>query len=183
MWRALLSPRCLPEWTAHRADRSPDRRSCILFSMNDREENQAKTKRPRILVLDDDKPFRELLVDLFTGAGYEVVTAVTGEDALCKIQEERFDLATIDFDLPGWVNGIDFLKELKETARNTEVILLTGNASEEVAKEAIRCGAYHYYIKPLHQIDQFLHLIGQAIASGRQKEEKADSNAPSTGPS
>lgn len=127
--------------------------------------------RPRILVLDDEKAFRELLVDLFRSKGYEVVTVATGEDALCKVQEEQFDLATIDFDLPGWVNGIDFLKELKEMAPHTEVILLTGNASEEVAKEAIRWGAYHCYIKPVYEIAQFLRLIQQAIGSGRQKSK------------
>jgi len=133
-------------------------------------------ERPRILVLDDDKTFRELLVDLFTREGYEAVSVATGEDALCKIQEERFDLATIDFDLPGWVNGIDFLKELKEVSRETEVILLTGNASEEVAKEAIRCGACHCYIKPIYRIDPFLRLVRQAIESARQKR-KSDPNA------
>jgi DNA-binding NtrC family response regulator len=137
--------------------------------MND-QKDQIKTKPPRILVLDDDKTFRALLVDLFTSEGYEVVTVATGEEALCKIQEERFDLATIDFDLPGWVSGIDFLKELKEVARETEVILLTGNASVAVAKEAIRYGAYRCYIKPIHQIDQFLRLIAQALESGRQKK-------------
>jgi DNA-binding NtrC family response regulator len=138
--------------------------------MKKEEKSRMKTNPPRILVLDDDKTFRELLVDLLTSEGYEAVAVATGEDALCKIQEERFDLATIDFDLPGWVNGIDFLKELKEVARKTEVILLTGNASEEVAKEAIRYGAYHCYIKPIHQIDQFLHLIAQALEFGRQKK-------------
>lgn len=132
---------------------------------------ECQMSRPRILVLDDDKAFRELLVDLFLREGYEAVSVATGEDALCKIQEEKFDLATIDFDLPGWVNGIDFLKELKEVSRQTEVILLTGNASEEVAKEAIRYGAYHCYIKPIHHIDQFLHLIRQAIESGSQKRK------------
>ena len=137
-------------------------------------------ERPRILVLDDDKTFRELLADLFTRQGYDVVSVVTGEEALCKIQEEHFDLATIDFDLPGWVNGIDFLKELKSVAPITEVILLTGNASGDVAKEAILQGAFHYYIKPLYQIDQFLHLVGQAIASHRRKEtSKGEPNRPS----
>lgn len=141
-------------------------------------------ERPRILVLDDDKTFRELLVDLFTREGYEAVTVATGEDALCKIQEEQFDLATIDFDLPGWVNGIDFLKELKEMAPCAEVILLTGNASEEIAKEAIRYGAFHYYIKPLHHIDQFLRLIKQALESARQKKKsKEDPNPHPAGPS
>ena len=128
-----------------------------------------KRRKPRILVLDDDKTFRELLVDLFTGQGYEVAAAVTGEEALCKIQEAQFDLATIDFDLPGWVNGIDFLKELKSASPQTEVILLTGNASDEVKKEAMLCGAYHYYLKPLHQIDQFLRLIEQALVSRQKK--------------
>ncbi len=136
--------------------------------------------QPRILVLDDDKALRELLVDLFTSKGYEVVCVATGEDALCKIQEERFDLATIDFDLPGWVNGIDFLKELKEMVSHTEVILLTGNASDEVAKEAIRYGAFHYYVKPIHRIDQFLQLIAQALESSRQKKKnKENPNASS----
>ncbi len=135
--------------------------------------------RSRILVLDDDKTFRELLADLFTRQGYDVVSVVTGEEALCKIQEERFDLATIDFDLPGWVNGIDLLKELKSIAPETEVILLTGNASDEVAKEAILHGAYHCYLKPLHQIDLFFRLVGEALESHRQKKRrKEDSNVP-----
>lgn len=87
--------------------------------------------RLRTLVLDDDKNFRDLFVDLFTRQGYEAISVVTGEEALCKIQEERFDLAALDFNLPGWVDGIDFLKELKSLSPNTEVILLTGHASEE----------------------------------------------------
>lgn len=150
----------------------------------DDKKDQIKTRPPRILVLDDDKTFRELLVDLFTREGYEAVSVATGEDAFCRIQEERFDLATIDFDLPGWVNGIDFLKELKEMASHTEVILLTGNASEEVAKEAIIRGAYHYYVKPLHQIDQFLQLIAQALESSRQKKKnKENPNAHPSGQS
>lgn len=128
--------------------------------------------RPRILVLDDDKTFRSLLVDLFTGQGYEVVSVVTGEDALCKIQEERFDLATIDFNLPGWVNGIDFLKELKSISPDTEVILLTGHVSMETADEALRHGAFRYYVKPLHHIDAFLDLVAQALESYRLKRRK-----------
>ncbi|MDC4227269.1 MAG: hypothetical protein MPW15_24245 [Candidatus Manganitrophus sp.] len=51
-------------------------------------------------------------------------------------------------------------------------------------KEAIRYGAYHYYIKPLHQIDQFLRLIEQALESARQKKKnKEDPNPHPAGPS
>ena len=126
--------------------------------------------RPRILVLDDDKTFRSFLAELFIDHGFEVVQVIGGEEALCEIQGKEFDLATVDFDLPGWVNGIDFLKELKSLAPETEVILLTGNASEEAASEAIRHGAFTYYLKPLHHLDAFFQLIDQALESHRLKK-------------
>ena len=69
-------------------------------------------KATRILVVDDEEPMRLILDECFTGAGYEVVTASNGEDALQKFAPGKFDCVISDMLMPP-IDGLELLKRIR----------------------------------------------------------------------
>lgn len=120
----------------------------------DATDNEAR--RPRILIVDDEP---ELLVILreFLGGEFELEEAATGSEALEMLARGAFALVLTDINLPG-ADGIAVLRAAKAADPETEVIMLTGNASTMTAIEALRDGAYDYLAKPfdLLELDQSL---------------------------
>ena len=102
----------------------------------------------RILVVDDEKDVLEFLSDQFTQKGYEVDTAENGIKAIEKIKENRPHLMLLDMRMPG-MNGIETLKQAKEIDPNVGVIMVTAVHEEDIAKEAMDCGAHDYVTKPI----------------------------------
>ena len=76
----------------------------------------------KILVVDDEDNIRLLYQEELRDEGYEVALAGDAEEAFQKIEEDPPDLITLDVKMPG-MNGIDFLKKLKETQKDIPVIL------------------------------------------------------------
>ncbi len=103
----------------------------------------------QILIIDDEPHNREALSLLLSGAGYQVETAHSGEDALKIMAKTPFEVVITDLFLPG-VNGIDILKKVKDDSPSTNVILVTGKASAETAVEAMKEGAFDYITKPFN---------------------------------
>src|SRR5215210_5577395 len=103
--------------------------------------------RKSILVVDDEKPQREILEAILTSVGYDVTTASSGEAALRIQRERRFDLALTDLKMTG-MDGIELLSKLLAYDSSIIVILLTAHGSIESAKEALRRGAFDYLEKP-----------------------------------
>lgn len=101
----------------------------------------------RILIVDDEKNIRLTLKTALTKAGYEVETAVNGEDGLTKIKKDDFPVVLLDMKMPG-MDGIQFLKEIKGEEIETKVILITGYGSVETAVETLKLGAIDYLRKP-----------------------------------
>lgn len=101
----------------------------------------------RILVVDDEKDFKDLLVRRLKRKKYWAVGAGSGEEALEFLEHEVFDLAVIDLKMPG-MNGIELLSNIKENYPDMEVVVLTGYGSTESAVEAMKKGAYDYLTKP-----------------------------------
>ncbi|MFW6281072.1 MAG: response regulator [Halanaerobium sp.] len=101
----------------------------------------------KILIVDDEKNIRLTLKTALTKAGYEVETAVNGEDGLKKVKEDNFPVILLDMKMPG-MDGIQFLKELKNENIDTKVILITGYGSVETAVETLKLGAIDYLRKP-----------------------------------
>ena len=75
------------------------------------------SKKVRILVLEDDDEMRELLADVLTGRGYEVVAAGGGEEALGLARQERFDLIVADIRMEG-MTGLDAIERAQEHQPN-----------------------------------------------------------------
>ena len=106
----------------------------------------------RILVLDDEKVVQQLLVRTFGEDRYHVETAEDSYLALKRIKEEPFDLLITDLKMPG-VSGMDVLKEVKNVNPHTEVIIITGYPTIELAVEAVKMGAFDFICKPFDLVE------------------------------
>ncbi len=101
----------------------------------------------KVLIVDDDKDFLEVMSERLIARGIEVSTSETAEDALKRIDKELFDVIILDLQMPG-INGIDALKQIKEKHEALQVIMLTGHATVEKGVEAIKLGAMDFIEKP-----------------------------------
>ena len=99
-----------------------------------------------ILIVDDEVRYQEVFDLILRGEGYTTRIAGTAEDALRLLDEENFDLLLTDLVLPG-MDGVDLLKIVKERYTGIEVIIVTGYGTVKNAVEAMKLGAYTYFIK------------------------------------
>ena len=101
-----------------------------------------------ILIADDDDAICEALSDVVElKSDYSTGTARTAREALDKAREQFFNVALLDLTLPD-MDGMELLRQLKELHQATEIIILTGHTSLEMASEAVGEGAFAYLIKP-----------------------------------
>ena len=100
----------------------------------------------KILVLDDDQGMREFMEIMLTKEGYDVTSAGEPAKAIDLCRKTAFDLVITDLKMPK-INGIEFLKTIKDQRPETIVILITAYASGETAINAMKEGAYDYVEK------------------------------------
>lgn len=105
------------------------------------------SEQPTLLIVDDDRPFREALAAAFTRRGYEVRAVANADEALALCAEWIPERAVLDVRMPG-LSGLELLRALKRIDPNTEIVLLTGYGSIPSAVEAVRAGATNYLTKP-----------------------------------
>jgi len=103
--------------------------------------------RPHILVVDDDLDILTLLRHRLEQLGYAVRTATTGQEALGMLASEQPALVLLDLRLPR-LSGLDVLKQLKQTAPELTVIVMTAYGTVEKAVEAMKAGAADFLTKP-----------------------------------
>ncbi|MBW2011901.1 MAG: sigma 54-interacting transcriptional regulator, partial [Deltaproteobacteria bacterium] len=106
--------------------------------------------KAEILIVDDEENIRFTLEKFLLAEGYEVTTAESYNEALCRINEADFDLIFTDIILDG-KTGIDLLKEIKRRNLQSPVVMFTGVPDIETASSAVRLGGYDYLPKPLRQ--------------------------------
>src|SRR5438270_922559 len=119
--------------------------------------------RKTILVVDDEKPQRDILQEILTSAGYDVTSAASGEAAMKFAKDRSFDLALTDLKMTG-MNGIELLQQLLALDSSIIVILLTAHGTIDSAKEALRRGAFDYLQKPFER-DALLQTIKRALGT------------------
>ncbi len=101
----------------------------------------------KILVVDDDKLVNEFVEETLTRSGFDVTTAMSGEDALELMAIEDFDLILSDVRMPR-MDGIQLLKKIRREAPATTVIMITAYGTVKNAVEAMKLGAFDYVLKP-----------------------------------
>jgi DNA-binding NtrC family response regulator len=100
-----------------------------------------------ILVIDDEVAVNNNIRKILGKTGYGVDQATTKEEALEKINNKTYALILLDLKIPG-VQGLELLQLISDRQPRTKVIMITGYASVETAKEAARLGAIEYLPKP-----------------------------------
>ena len=103
---------------------------------------------PKIMVVDDEYEICAFLKSFFEERLYEVVTAISGEEALKKIEKERPQVVLLDLKMPG-KDGIEVLKEIKLRYPKIKVIMVTAVETSDKIEQAIKLGADNYITKPL----------------------------------
>jgi DNA-binding NtrC family response regulator len=105
-----------------------------------------------ILVVDDEPIVRESIRDWLKEAGYNVMTAETGEEAIKLLEKYDISILVIDVRLPGRT-GISVLKDVKASKPQIKSIVITAYPSEELSEEAKKQGAVDYLVKPINPDD------------------------------
>lgn len=121
------------------------------------------------LIIDDDRSTLELLTFQLKSEGFEVTTAESGKDGLDLIKQKEFDIILTDLHLPD-ISGIGLVRNSKEIAPQTEIIMITGDRSNEKAIEATKAGAFWYLEKPI-DFPVLYELVGKAVERKRQAAE------------
>ncbi len=122
-----------------------------------------------ILIVDDETSLVDFLSVLCSGEGLEVETASSVREARTRLAERTPDLVLCDMMMPDG-NGLDLLRELKESGSPSSVILMTAYTSTKSAIEAMKLGAYDYVPKPF-DIDELKVVLHRALEKNRLYEE------------
>lgn len=102
--------------------------------------------KKKILVVDDEIEFLEMLRIRLEANGYDVITATSGEEALKKVNTEKPDTVLLDVLMPG-IDGLDVLKKIRKADKNLPVYMITAFSNEERFKVANRFGASGFIVK------------------------------------
>jgi len=119
---------------------------------------------PRVLLVDDEEDIIWGLSRTLTKAGYDVLTALSGEGALTTLQTQPVDILITDIKMPG-MSGLDLIVEAKRRYPNLKAIVMTARGSEELMRETAERGAVEYIEKPF-DLDAFVSVIAKAKEEG-----------------
>lgn len=125
----------------------------------------------RVLVVDDEEDFLETLVKRLNKRNIETVGVPSGEQALDLMKQKLFDVVILDIKMPGGMDGIEALREMKKTQPLAEVLLLTGHASVETSIEGMKLGAFDYLLKPI-KLEDLLEKLAQAFEKKDAQDQK-----------
>jgi ActR/RegA family two-component response regulator len=113
-----------------------------------REEKKVDKITEKILLIDDDEDFLEIMAERLQARGMNVSTTTSPGEALVKIERESFDAIVLDFMMPDML-GLDVVKEIRLKNPEMQIILLTGYATMETGLEAMKLGAMSFVEKPV----------------------------------
>lgn len=125
----------------------------------------------QILVVDDELDFLETIVKRLEKRKLEVVGVTNGEAAVEALSRGSFDIVLLDIKMPGGMDGIETLREIKRIQPLAEVILLTGHASVETSIEGMKLGAFDYLLKPV-KFDDLLQKMAEAFKRKSSHDKK-----------
>jgi len=137
------------------------------------------TKKPRILVIDDEPAMRESLYDWLMEDGYEVGLAENGPEGILMASGKIWEVILLDLKMPG-MDGLEVLKKLREIT-DAEILIMTAYATVDTAVQAIKEGAFDYLVKPfdpdeiemqIKRIVEHKQLVLENILLKQNLEEK-----------
>ena len=124
----------------------------------------------KILIADDEQVVRDVFSRFLSQEGYEIFPVGNGKEALDRITEDNFDLLLLDLNMPV-MSGMEVIAKVNETGKDLIMIVITGYATVDTAKEAIRQGCFDYITKPF-DIEEVKLIIERAFYTRRLREDK-----------
>lgn len=125
----------------------------------------------RVLLVDDEESFVEVLAERMRSRGVDVTCATSGREALQKAQEAAYDAVVLDLAMPG-LDGLETLRRLRATQPDIQVMILSGRATVKTAVEAIQLGAIDIFEKPT-EVETLVERIRSARAARLAKDDQA----------
>jgi DNA-binding NtrC family response regulator len=129
------------------------------------EKENDQPARIRILLVDDEEGFANVLSNRLVKRGMDVRMAFSGSAAIQTLRRQDFDVAVLDLKMED-MDGIEVLKIFKKMDPKMPVIMLTGHGSEQAAREGMECGAIDYLTKPC-ELEDLIKKIREAVRPGR----------------
>ena len=123
----------------------------------------------RVMLVDDEKDFVEMLSLRLEEIGERVTAAHSGRECLAMLDKKEIDVIILDILMPG-MDGIATLKEVKSRFPLVEVIMLTGHGTTESAVEGMKLGAFDYLLKPA----RFEELTEKLESARKRKDEQEE---------
>jgi FixJ family two-component response regulator len=127
---------------------------------------------PHILIMEDDVNLARGLKMILDEQGYNVDLQNTGHGAMEAMDLADYDLLMADLRLPD-IDGMEVVKQVKDTRPKTEVIVMTGYATSELAVDAMKLGARDFLAKPFTE-EQIKTAIDEALAASAKGSEKTE---------
>jgi len=122
----------------------------------------------KLLMVDDEVKFLESLAKRLVLKNFDVTTAATGKEAIESAEKGFFDVAVVDFQMPG-MDGVQVLNALKERHKYLEIIMLTGHATVDSAVECTKLGAFKYLEKP-YDFEKLVAVVKEAYEARLKKK-------------
>ncbi|HMK35343.1 MAG TPA: response regulator [Desulfomonilaceae bacterium] len=139
--------------------------------------------KPRVLIVDDEERFRHTMCKLLTVEGFEASTAGSGPQGLEELRQRPYDVVILDVRMPE-MTGVQVLAEIRKIDPQIEVIIMTGYASVDTAKEIMKIGAYDYLLKPyaIHELIEKIEAaydrkVARLKLTGREQDAGSHSKS------
>jgi len=126
----------------------------------------------KLLLVDDEPKFLKSIAQRLELKNFYVTTASTGQEAIASAEKGLFDVAIVDFQMPG-MDGAQVLKTLKESHKYLEIIMLTGHATIDSAVECTKLGAFKYLEKP-YEFEKLVEVLQEAYEARLKKKFEHD---------
>ncbi|MEJ5363198.1 MAG: response regulator [Spirochaetota bacterium] len=123
----------------------------------------------KILIVDDEDIVLKSCLRVLQKLDYEIETAYSGQTALDNLEKKKYDIVVTDLMMPG-MDGMQLLEEIKKRYPEVIVIIFTGYATVETARQALKAGAFDYIPKPFTP-DELRNVIENAVKSLKNKKQ------------
>lgn len=134
---------------------------------------------PQVLLVEDDRAYREATARHLTRAGFEVAAVADGAAALKDFAPGKFDCVVVDFCLPG-PNGLDLVRELRKTDKQVSVVMVTGHDTGHVEEECEGLRVWSVLPKP-YDMEDLTDKVRDAVELTRLSPEREEALAEELG--